>query len=735
MGVTRREFFKIAGAVAGGGLEHGRLVSSAMASENRVSPTGGGTATVCEMCHWYCGAFAKVVDGRVVKLDGNPNHPNSRGRLCARGTAGIGLLYDPDRVKTPLIRAGARGDGKYRKASWDEALNYVAEKMEAIKKEYGPEAVCLFHGGGCSSHLIPLLGAFGSSNFGNPASAQCRGPRDIGYQLTFGDYPGAPERLDLANSKVIVLFGSHLGENMHNSQVQDFAEAIGRKTRLIVVDPRFSTAAGKARYWLPIRPGTDLALILTWTNILIENGLYDKDYVKRYATGFEELAASVAAFTPEWAEKETDIPASRILETAFEIGRYSPAVCIHPGRHASWYGDDVQRSRAMAILSAILGSWGREGGIYLPTKATLRKARLKKDYPLPAREALMELSPYPFAPRAGLTNGVTNLLRAATITGKPYPIKGWIVMGTNVVKALPNQKETLDAINRLDLLVTAEILPLDTAMLSDVILPSASYLEQYTDLMVDRGRYLGVCMGRPAVKPLHESKDGYTIARELALKLKLADYFPWETLEDKIKMQCGLWNIDYEELSKKGYIQFENTYGAYIRPQNPPVFRTPSGKIELYSRELEKHGFDPIPKYTPPREQPEEGYFRLLYGRSPVHSFSRSTNNPLLTQLYGENEIWINAKKAEAMGIAHGQYVVLINQDGVRSNRIKAKVTRRIREDCVYMVHGFGSSSKDLRNAYRKGADDQGLITRYAVDPICGSTGMRVNFVQVSGDV
>jgi thiosulfate reductase / polysulfide reductase chain A len=166
-------------------------------------------ATDCEMCHWGCGWLAKVVDGKVVKLEGNPLHPNSRGRICARGHAGMGLLYDPDRVKTPLIRTGNRGEGKYRKASWDEALSYIAEKMEGIKKAYGPEAVCLFSVGYCSTHLMPLLAAFGSLNYGNPSFAQCRGPRDIGYQLTYGEGPGSPERLDLARSRVIVLFGTH----------------------------------------------------------------------------------------------------------------------------------------------------------------------------------------------------------------------------------------------------------------------------------------------------------------------------------------------------------------------------------------------------------------------------------------------------------------------------------------------------------------------------------------------
>lgn len=729
MGITRRDFIKIAGAAAGTGAGSG-LLHSALGADSRGGCSESVTATICEMCHWYCGALARVVDGKVVKLDGNPNHPNSRGKLCARGNAGMGLLYDPDRVKTPLLRTGARGEGKYEQVTWDKALDFVAEKMQALKKAYGPEAICLFTGGGCSSHLMQLIAAFGSPNFGNPAFAQCRGPRDVGFQLTFGDYPGAPERLDLAGSEVIVLFGSHLGENVHNSQVQDFAEAVGRRARLIVVDPRFSTSAGKADYWLPIKPGADLALILTWINILIRESLYDKEYVELYADGFEKLAAAVAECTPEWAEKETDIPSALIIKTALEAGKARPSVCIHPGRHASWYGNDVQRSRALAILTAILGVWGREGGIYLSSKASLKKLPPPKAYPIPEKEALIDLAPYPFAFMAGVTNGITNVARAATITGKPYPIKGWIVMGTNVVRAMPNQKETLEAINKLDLLVTAEILPLDTAMLSDVILPSASYLEQFTDLSFDRGQYLGVCMGKAAVKPLFESRDGYTIARELAKKLGLQDYFPWETLEEKMKDQCKSWKINYDELSKTGYARFKNTNNPYITAENQPLFRTRSGKIELYSHELEKHDFDPVPKYTPVQE-PEQGYFRLLYGRSPAHSFSRSTNNPLLTQIDGENEVWINAGKAKALGVKNGQYVVLVNQDGVRSNRVKAKVTQRIRGDCVYMIHGFCSSSKWLRNAYGKGADDQGLITRYAVDPICGSTGMRVNFVKV----
>ena len=235
---------------------------------------------------------------------------------------------------------------------------------------------------------------------------------------------------------------------------------------------------------------------------------------------------------------------------------------------------------------------------------------------------------------------------------------------------------------------------------------------------------------KPAVPPMYESRDGYAFSRELAKRLGLADYFPWETLEDKIKAQCQLWNLDYAELSQKGCLTFPKTTAPYITPENEPVFKTPSGKIELYSKTLEQHGFDPVPQYVA-IEQPPDGYFRLLYGRSPVHSFTRTTNNALLINLFKENEVWINAKKAKALGVKSGDHVILVNQDGARSNKVKVKATQRIREDCVYMVHGFDSSSKELRLAYGKGADDQGLVTRYAIDPICGSTGMRVNFVKV----
>ena len=232
-------------------------------------------ATNCEMCFWRCGVMAEVAGGKLLKLQGNPHHPMTQGKLCARGNAGVALLNDPDRLKYPQIRTGERGEGKFKRVSWDEALDFLAARLKELKQKYGPESVALFPHGVHSGFFATLMKAYGTPNSAEPAFAQCRGPRDIGYQLTFGRPVNSPEPVDLEESKCIVLIGSHIGENVFTSQVTAFAEGLARGAKLIVVDPRFSTAASKATFWLPIKPGTDTALLLAWMNVVISEKLYD----------------------------------------------------------------------------------------------------------------------------------------------------------------------------------------------------------------------------------------------------------------------------------------------------------------------------------------------------------------------------------------------------------------------------------------------------------------------------
>ncbi|MBZ5549024.1 MAG: molybdopterin-dependent oxidoreductase [Acidobacteriia bacterium] len=727
--ITRRGFLQASSVLAG--------VTSvgAATAEPRPPAWRGDTrveqiATNCEMCFWRCGVMAEVADGRVVKLQGNPHHPLTKGQLCARGNAGTQLLYDPDRLKYPLIRTGRRGEGKFRRASWNEALDLFAARLTDLKKKYGSESVAFFPHGVAAGFFGTLMKAFGTPNSAEPAFAQCRGPRDVGYQLTFGRAVNSPEPVDLEEAKAIVLIGSHIGENVFTSQVTNFITGLQRGAKLIVVDPRFSTAASKADHWFPIKPGTDLALLLAWTNVLIAENLYDKEYIDQYATGMKELEAHVTGFTPEWAEPITEISAAQIRETAHLLADAKPAVAIHPGRHVTWYGDDTQRARAMAILTALLGAYGRKGGMFLPTKVKQGRIPLPPFPDSDRGRADGAGTKYPLATEE--SQGLTQGLVQATINASPYPIKGWVVYGQNILESIPQRQNTLKAIEQLEFMAVVDVLPVEQTSYADLVLPEATYLERYDPpAFVTTAKRPYVAIRQPAIDPLYESKPGWWIAKQMATRLGLDDYFPWKDPDEHLSKLLAPLGVNETELKTLGAVSFEGRpYIADRHEDDGPIFPTQSGKIELVSSVLKDLNFDPLPKFTAVKEPPA-GYLRLIYGRAPMHSFSRSQNNSWLDDLMPENQIWINAGVAAKIGIRDGQVVTLENQDGARSLPIAVRATEGIRSDCAYMVHGFGTRAKSLTKAYKKGTSDTDLITRVSIDPIMGATGMRVNFVRV----
>jgi thiosulfate reductase / polysulfide reductase chain A len=572
--------------------------------------------------------------------------------------------------------------------------------------------------------------AYGTPNAAEPAFAQCRGPRDVGYLLTFGRPVNSPEPVDLEESKCMVLIGSHIGENVFTSQVTAFAEGLAKGAKLIVVDPRFSTAAGKAHHWLPIKPGTDTALLLAWMNVLITQQLYDKEYLDQYATGFKELEAHVAEYTPQWAEKITEIPAGQIIETAHLMAEAKPAVAIHPGRHVTWYGNDTQRARAMAILTALLGAYGRKGGLFLPTKFPQGKFVLPP-MPEPAKpRADRAEGAYPVATEE--SQGLTQGLIATTATGQPYPIKGWVVYGQNIFESIPTRRQTLEAIKNLDFMAVVDVLPMEQTRYADLILPEATYLERYDPpAMVTTHKTPFISVRQPAVEPMYESKPGWWIAKSLAAKLNLSEYFPWNSPDEHLRQLIAPSKTDETELKTLGAVSFAGR--PYIEDRieaDGPLFPTQSGKIELLSSTLQDLKFDAIPKFEPV-EDPPAGSLRLIYGRSPVHSFSRSENNTWLDDLMAENPVWVSTEAARTLGLRDGERVILTNQDGVASPTITLKVTPGMRSDVAYTVHGFGANAPGLRKAYQHGFSDTALMTRIAIDPLVGATGMRVNFVRI----
>ncbi|MEZ5275751.1 MAG: molybdopterin-dependent oxidoreductase [Opitutaceae bacterium] len=721
--LSRRRFLRISAATIAAAGAAGTLPTRGFGRSAKTGGSGVETIpTFCDICFWKCGAIAYRRDGKLWKVEGNPDDPLSRGRLCPRGTGGVGAHTDPDRLRAPMIRTRERGEEKWKEVTWGEALDYIAERMNRIKADYGPESMALFSHGIGGTFFKHTLKAYGTPNITAPSFAQCRGPREVGFRLTYGDDVGSPERTDIANAKCLVLIGSHLGENMHNTQVQEFAEAVGKGSRIIVVDPRFSVAASKASHYLPIKPGTDLALLLAWMQVIVEEKLYDRDYVEAHGFGFEAFAASIRNYSPEWAYPETGIEPEAIRETAREMARFRPATLVHPGRHVNWNGDDAQRSRAIALLNALLGSWGRKGGFYQQVGMEVPSYPYP-EYPKSIRGKVDNPDHrYPFAHET-LTTGI----REATLTGEPYPIKGWMVYATNLLKSLPNQEETIAAIQKLDLLVVVDVIPSEIAGWADVVLPESIYLERHDELNVEWFREPFVALRQPVVDSPNDQKPNWWIARTLAEKLGLSDYYPWKTIEEYLRWRVEAAGLDFETLRTKGLIKGPRQ-PIYYEEGVEPEFATPSGKIEFYSLQLEQAGFDPVPRYTPPESGPP-GSFRLLYGRAPVHSFSRTQSNPLLMEAMSENEVWLNARVAGRYGLKSGDRVRLRNQDGALSNPIRVKATRRIRPECVYMVHGFGHTSKGLRRAFGRGASDAGLTSTYRMDPLMGATAMNMNFV------
>jgi thiosulfate reductase/polysulfide reductase chain A len=686
--------------------------------------------SVCEMCFWRCPIVGKVKDGKVIKIEGNPKSPVNGPRVCARGNSGVQLVYDPDRVKTPLKRTGARGEGKWAKISWDEALDEIAHNMQEVKKKYGPHALAYFDHGASAEFMRGIFKAMGTENFtSEPAFYQCVGPAALAYLQTVGYVTtGTRQYNDMANAKAMLLVASHIGENVHVSHVREFIAGMSNGAKLIVVDPRFSAPANKAHIYLPIRPGTDTALMLAWINYVIQNNLYDKNFVANHCDGFEALKKEVAQYTMEWAAKICDLKIEDMTAAIKELAKAAPNVNIHPGRHATWYGKgDTGRHQSYAILTALFGAIGVPGGIYFPTPVKTGKAECPEPEDVETAEAdpsIKEDSAYPFSSIFGST---TRDLINAMISGKPYPVKLLGVNGVNIIQTLPDPYETMKAIKSLDFIFCEEMMAGETAIWSDIVLPDSVYLERYDGLYAYDGLTPYLTVRQPVVKPMFDVKSPYEIAKALAGKLGIKGYScksEVEFLNEELK-EAGL---SLDKLNKEGgLVTFKaNPY----RDAKSLKLDTESGKVQLWVEEFDDYDLPAIPKFEP-TPAPPKGFSRLVYGRAPMHTFSRTMNNLWLNNEMPENKLWLNDKVAAKMGIKDNEEIVLENQDGKRSNPIKVLVTPGIRPDTVFMYHGFGSKSPHLSRTYGKGAADGFMMTKVVQDPFIGADSKRTNFVRI----
>jgi thiosulfate reductase / polysulfide reductase chain A len=727
-GLSRRQLLRLTALGAAGGATLGaareahafRLLRRdyAVAHEREVP-------SFCELCFWSCGVKARVKGNRVLSLRGHEDYPNAMGRLCGRGNAGAAFLADADRLKHPMVRVGERGEGRFERVGWKTAYRHIARGFARIRERYGPEALALFYHGAGGPMLRTMMEACGTPNFAAPSYAQCKAARDVGYALTFGEKLASPEPLDFERTRCMVLFGSHLGENTHNRQVQEFVEARARGASLIVLDPRLSTVAARADVWMPVRPGSDLAIILAWIHLLIEDDAYDKAFIEAHAAGLDKLIAHVRPFTPAWAAAAAGVAESQIRAAYEHMRAAMPAVLVHPGRHTAWYGEaDTQRARGQAILTALLGAWWRPGGVFRAEAPSLR------DFPGPD---FPDLKPhvdatagrYPFAQEV-----TTNGIREATRTGAPYPIKGWFVHGSNLIQSLPNVAETVEAIAQLDLLVVCDVMPSDITRYADVLLPEDLYLERHDDLLRGATKQPFIGLRQPAVTSPHDTRPAWRIAKELGAELGVGDFFAFDSFGEYLEARLEGSGVTLAQLEKAGVHPVARQTPPYLEPDEAPAYHTPTGRVELYSQPLADAGFAPLPVYEP-QPRPPEGSLRLLYGRSPLHTFGRTQNNRVLSDLVPGNCVWMNPRCAAGVGVEHGQPVMIRNADGRETGPLPVRATERMPERAVYMVHGFGHQSPGLSRACCVGGSDAEVITRYVTDPISGGTGMRTQFVTI----
>ena len=595
--VSRRRFLKITGAGAGVAAAAGTFGSlpGLRASKGPLEKGLRTVPTFCDLCFWKCGAIATVRDGVLWKIEGNPDDPLSRGRLCPRGhgrrraptSTPTGSAPRSCAPASAARRSGPRSPGT-------RPSSHVAEKMLKIKAEHGPEAVALFSHGIGGTFLKHTVKAFGSPNSAAPSFAQCRGPRDVGFELTFGEAVGSPERTDIRNARCLVLIGSHLGENMHNTQVQEFAER-GRQRRR---RSSWSTRASRSRparrsTTCPIKPGTDIALLLAWMNVLVARGALRQGLRRaRTASASRPSPRRSRDFTPEWAYPETGIEPDAIRETAREMARHRPATLVHPGRHATWYGDDAQRSRAIALLNALLGSWGRKGGFYQPASMDVPAL------PVPALPEAGEgqgRQPGPPLPlrRARRSRPASARPRSP---GKPYPVKGWLVYATNLMQALPNEAETIKAIQALDLLVVVDVVGSEIAGWADVVLPEATYLERYDELNVELFREPFVALRQPVVAAAARPEAELVDRPGAGGQARPRGLLPLEDDRGVPRPPPEGRGPEPRRAPAARALVRGTPQPIYYEEGVVPAFATPSEKIEFYSVQLKDAGFDPVPE-------------------------------------------------------------------------------------------------------------------------------------------
>ncbi|WP_371379363.1 thiosulfate reductase PhsA [Sporomusa aerivorans] len=748
---SRRTFLKLSGATAAAISVSGSI--GKMVAEVSAEAKGGTRELVrsyCEMCTSRCPLEVRTENGRISFIAGNPEWGATGGTVCARGGAAFSQLYDKERVQKPLIRTGERGQGKWREATWDEALSYIAEKMLAIKDKYGAESVAFAaRGGPHKAYMDNLAKAYGSPNVFTHEST-CPIARTVAQEATFGTSAVA---IDYGNAKYLLSLGRSYFEGINVAHVRAITSAMAKGCKLVSVDPRFSVTAAKADEWFAIKPGSDLALVLAIIHVLIRDNLYDKEFVDKYTEGFEAVRASVANATPAWAAGETGIADRDIERIAREMAAAKPRAVIDWGWRTTFTPEEFELRRASLIATLLLGSFEVPGGIYLTKSAALINGLVGRNvvpglaapkipaYPKPARPrvdgAQVKGHPHFMVPAS---DGVVQAVPEAILTEQPYPIKGWFVLRNNPVISQSNTNRVIEALKKLDLLVVCDLYLSDTAWYADVVLPESSFLERDEGFNNATGSAPAYTLRQQVIKPVYDTKPHWQIFKELGEKLGLASYFPWRDMEDMRAIQLGGRQELIKTAKEKGFINFgikplflrdKNSVAQFVEKFPDALSRvneqgtidgpllnlkTHSKKIELLSHETEELFGRGVPVYRPVKLK-EENQLYFTQGKVAVHTNAHTHDVPWLNALMPANRVWINPDTAAKLGLKTGDSVEIENEYGKQPAAVL--LSKGIRPDTVFTYFGFGRLSPGLKRAYKQGTNSN-IMLPTVMGPVCG---------------
>lgn len=697
MSVTRRKFLKytVAGASALTLESSFNMLGSAMELSMGGNDISRSTrksyktiASTCAMCYDRCGILGFVDYGRLVKIGGNLEHPNSRGRLCAKGQAGINHLYDPDRILSPLKRTGKRGEGKWKKITWEEAYIEISARIKDAQKKGKSEDIFFLSERGISS--LPVIKRFMNSIGSGSVLAETSiagSNRQAAYNLTWGiDYP-LP---DFENSKYILLFGANPLEAgaFRNSLAQRVIDAKNKgRAKLVVFDVRITQTAGKTDEWIPVFPGTDAVVALAMANVIVKEDLHSKEFLKKWTNySLENLESFLDKYTPEYAEKISGVSAKDIKRIAIEFASSKPSVAYTSGG-VSKHSNGVYTERAILLLNAVAGAIDEKGGLRTPAIYDLPQPQ-----PVPSEaKKSSKISEKDFKDREGFFH---------LLSDKKVQTQLLLSYSANPAYNFPDSAtvvKTLQDKNLIPFHVAIDSFLTETAVQADIILPLATYLERVELGSIPTFNFTpAVYLRQPIVKPFGESKSLLDIFIELSKKLggNAAVHFNFPSSEDyyravaaRIESLAVFGGFDF--LKEKG-IWVEKNMAVSERSYEKKGFPTPSKKFEIFSTKLSASNLNPLPVYQQPStfKNLKEGEFILTIYQSNVHTHSYTQNCMWLSEIEHKNPLLINSETAKAINLKTGDKVKIVSKAGSLVTLVK--VTNGINPLVVAMADGFG---------------------------------------------